>query len=305
MTRSRSGIPYRSLGHTGEEVSIAGLGGHHIGIQRDESDSIRLIRAAIDGGINFMDNSWDYNSGISEIRMGKALRDGYRDRAFLMTKVDGQTRQAASEQIDESLTRLGVDTIDLLQFHEIIRMSDPDRIFGPEGAIEAAVEAKKAGKIRYIGFTGHKSPTIHLRMLDTAEKNHFVFDAVQMPLNIMDAHYASFQKQVLPVLVEKNIGIIGMKPMCSGRIFSSDIVTAGECLHYAMSLPLSVLVAGCNTPEILQQTIDAARGFSPMGEEQKSELLARTAESAAGGSYEPYKTGTDFDATSRNPHWLG
>jgi predicted aldo/keto reductase-like oxidoreductase len=305
MTHAKSGIPYRTLGHTGEEVSIAGLGGYHIGIQDDENDSIRLIRTAIDNGINFMDNSWDYNEGISEIRMGKALRDGYRDKVFLMTKIDGQTKEAASQQLDESLERFRLDSVDLLQFHEIVRIEDPERVFGPDGAIEAALEAKKAGKIRYIGFTGHKSPEIHLKMLETAEKNDFVFDTVQMPLNIMDAHYVSFQKKVLPVLVEKNIGVIGMKPMCAARVFDSNTVTAEECLYYAMSLPLSVIVAGCNTLEILQQTIDAARSFSPLSEEQRSALLARTAEAAAGGAFEPYKTGTDFDATSRNPHWLG
>ena len=303
--KSKSGIPYRILGHTGEEVSIAGLGGYHIGIQETEEESIRLIRTAIDNGINFMDNSWDYNEGISEIRMGKALKDGYRDKVFLMSKIDGQTRKSAAEQIDESLSRFKLDTIDLMQFHEIVRMSDPDRVFGPDGAIEAAVEAKKAGKIRYIGFTGHKSPDIHLKMLKAADDYGFVFDTVQMPVNIMDAHYDSFQKRVLPVLVEKNIGVIGMKSLCSARVFNSNLVTAVECLHYAMSLPVSVVVTGCQKSDILQQMIDAARSFTPLSEEQRSELLARTAEAAAGGAFEPYKTGTDFDATSRNPHWLG
>ena len=305
MDNVHSDIPYRILGHTGEKVSIAGLGGHHIGIQNEERDSIRLIRTAIDSGINFMDNSWDYNNGASEIRMGKALQEGYRNKVFLMTKIDGQTRKAASEQIDESLSRLKVDTIDLLQFHEIVRMSDPERIFGPDGGIEAALEARQAGKTRYIGFTGHKHPDIHMKMLETAQKNDFQFDTVQMPLGIMDAHYASFQKKVLPVLVEKNIGIIGMKSMCIGRVFSSDLVTAEECLHYAMSLPLSVIVTGCDTLEILQQAINAARNFRPMSREQQEDLLARTAVAAADGSFEPYKTSTDFDSTSRNPHWLG
>ena len=191
---SKLGIPYRTLGHTGEKVSIVGLGGAHIGGQDDENDSIRIIRTAIDNGINFMDNSWDYFNGVSETRMGKALRDGYRSKVFLMTKIDGQTKKAATEQINESLQRLQTDTIDLLQFHEVIRMSDPDRIFGPGGAIEAVLEAKKAGKVRYIGFTGHKGPDIHLKMLRTAQDNDFIFDAVQMPLNIMDAHYDSFEK---------------------------------------------------------------------------------------------------------------
>lgn len=304
-TVSKSGMPYRTLGSTGEEVSIVGLGGAHIGMQRDGNDSIRIIRTAIDNGINFMDNSWDYNGGASEIRMGKVLRDGYRSKVFLMTKIDGQTSKTATEQLDESLQRLQTDTIDLLQFHEVIRMSDPERIFGPGGAMEAVLEAKKAGKVRYIGFTGHKSPDIHLKMLQTALDNHFIFDAVQMPLNIMDAHYGSFEKRVLPVLLENNIGVLGMKPLCNGLIFKSGAATAVECLHYAMSLPVSVVITGCNSLPILQQALEAARSFSPMSEEQRSALLARASKAAERGNYEPWKTGTAYDATSRNPHWLG
>ena len=304
-TVSKSGMPYRTLGSTGEEVSIVGLGGAHIGMQRDENDSIRIIRTAIDNGINFMDNSWDYNGGASEIRMGKALRDGYRSKVFLMTKIDGQTSKTATEQLDESLQRLQTDTIDLLQFHEVIRMSDPERIFGPGGAMEAVLEAKKAGKVRYIGFTGHKSPDIHLKMLQTALDNHFIFDAVQMPLNIMDTHYDSFEKRVLPVLLGNNIGVLGMKPLCNGLIFKSGVATAVEYLHYAMSLPVSVVITGCNSLPILQQALEAARSFSPMSEEQRSALLARTAKAAERGDYEPWKTGTAYDATSRNPRWLG
>ncbi len=304
-TASRSGIPYRTLGSTGEEVSIVGLGGAHIGMQRDENDSIRIIRTAIDNGINFMDNSWDYNGGASEIRMGKALRDGYRSKVFLMTKIDGQTSKTATEQLNESLQRLQTDTIDLLQFHEVIRMSDPERIFGPGGAMEAVLEAKKAGKVRYIGFTGHKSPDIHLKMLQTALDNHFIFDAVQMPLNIMDAHYDSFGKRVLPVLMENNVGVLGMKPLCDGLIFKSGVATAVECLHYAISLPVSVVITGCNSLPILQQALEAARSFSPISEEQRSALLARTVKAAERGNYEPWKIGTAYDATSRNPHWLG
>ena len=304
-TVSKSGVPYRTLGSTGEEVSIVGLGGAHIGMQRDENDSIRIIRTAIDNGINFMDNSWDYNGGASEIRMGKALRDGYRSKVFLMTKIDGQTSKTATEQLDESLQRLQTDTIDLLQFHEVVRMSDPERIFKPGGAMEAVLEAKKAGKVRYIGFTGHKSPDIHLKMLQTALDNHFIFDAVQMPLNIMDAHYDSFEKRVLPVLLANNIGVLGMKSLCNGLIFKSGVATAVEYLHYAMSLPVSVVITGCNSLPILQQALEAARSFSPVSGEQRSALLARTAKAAESGDYEPWKTGTAYDATSRNPQWLG
>jgi len=301
---SKPGVPYRTLGCTGEKVSIVGLGGAHIGMQADENDSIRIIRTAIDNGINFMDNSWDYSNGNSEIRMGMALRDGYRNKIFLMTKIDGQTRKAAAEQIEESLRRLQTDTIDLLQFHEVVRMSDPDRIFSA-GGMEAVLKAKGEGKVRYIGFTGHKSPEIHLKMLQTATENDFTFDAVQMPLNIMDAHYDSFEKMVLPVLLENNIGVLGMKPLCAGIVLRSDVATAVECLHYAMSLPTSVVITGCDSLPILEQALEAARSFSPMSNEQRSALLSRTARVAGQGEYEPYKTGTAFDATSRNPHWLG
>jgi aryl-alcohol dehydrogenase-like predicted oxidoreductase len=298
-------MPYRTLGRTGEQVSILGLGGAHIGFQRSENESIQIIRTAIDAGVNFMDNSWDYNNGVSEIRMGKALRDGYRSKVFLMTKIDGQVKETAARQIDESLRRLQTDTLDLLQFHEVIRMSDPDRIFAPGGGMEAALEAKEAGKVRYIGFTGHKSPEMHLKMLQKALDNGFIFDAVQMPLNVMDAHYDSFEKRVLPVLLENNVGVLGMKPMCAGIAPRSGIVTAMECLRYAMSLPTSVVITGCDSLQVLQQALEAARGFSPISGEERSALLARTAEAGKRGEYEPYKTGTAFDATSRNPHWLG
>ena len=301
----KSGIPYRTLGHTGEKVSVLGLGGFHIGIQDDEIDSIRIIRTAIDNGINFMDNCWDYNDGTSEIRMGKALRDGYRNKVFLMTKIDGQTKKAATKQMDESLRRLQTDTIDLLQFHEVLRISDPDRILGSDGAMEAALEAKRIGKIRYIGFTGHKSPDIHLKMLKMALDNGFILDAVQMPLNVMDAHNISFEKKVLPVLLENNIGVLGMKPLCSGRILNKGIVTAVECLHYAMSLPTSVVITGCDSLPILQQALEAARSFSPMSDEQRSGLLSRTEKAAGGGDYEPYKTDIAAGSTFRNPHLLG
>src|SRR4051794_1103030 len=194
----RGEMRYRPLGRTGEEVSLIGLGGHHIGRQKEEKDSIAIIRAAIDAGINFMDNCWDYHDGGSEVRMGKALKDGYRKKVFLMTKIDGRTKKAAAEQIDQCLQRLQTDVIDLLQHHEVIRLEDPDRIFAEGGAQEAVLAAKKAGKVRFIGFTGHKDPLVHLRMLEVAAKHEFRFDAVQMPLNVMDAHFRSFGKQILP-----------------------------------------------------------------------------------------------------------
>jgi predicted aldo/keto reductase-like oxidoreductase len=302
---TKGDMQYRTLGRTGESVSIVGLGGYHVGMQQDEKESIRIIRTALDNGINFLDNSWDYNDGASEIRMGMALRDGYRKKAFLMTKIDGRTRKAAQQQLDESLKRLQTDTIDLLQFHEIIRIEDPDRIFAPGGGMGAVLAARKAGKIRYIGFTGHKSPDIHLKMLHTAFAHNFTFDTVQMPLNVMDAHFESFAKKVLPELVEHKIGVLGMKPMGDKLILDSKTVTPVECLQYAMSLPTSVVITGCDSMEILQQAMQTARNFRPLSEAQSSALLAKTANVAKAGKYELYKTSHQFDSTYHNPEWLG
>jgi aryl-alcohol dehydrogenase-like predicted oxidoreductase len=302
---TKTGMTYRTLGRTGEKVSMMGLGGYHIGNQKDEQESIRIIRTAIDNGVNFLDNCWDYNGGESEVRMGKALRDGYRQRAFLMTKIDGRTRKAATQQLEESLRRLQTDHIDLLQFHEIIRMEDPERVFAAGNGMEAVVEAQKAGKVRYIGFTGHKSPDMHLKMLETADAHHFHFDAVQMPLNVMDAHYNSFGKKVLPVLVKKEIGVLGMKPMGSGMILRSNVVQPVECLHYAMNLPTSVVITGCDSLEILESSLQAARSFRPLGDSEVAALLAKTMETARDGKYEGYKTTNNFDGTVHNPQWLG
>lgn len=300
-----SSLPMRTLGRTGEKVSMVGLGGFHIGMQADEQQSIRIIRTALDNGMNFLDNCWDYNDGQSEIRMGKALRDGYRQKAFLMTKIDGRTKKAAAQQLEQSLQRLQTDHIDLLQFHEVIRESDPERIFGDNGGMAAVLEAKQQGKVRYIGFTGHKSPEIHLKMLNTAFAHHFTFDAVQMPLNVMDAHFDSFEKKLLPVLVKHNIGVLGMKPMGDKIILNSNTVTPVECLHYAMNLPTSVVITGCDTMQILQQALDAARSFHPLDAQEVTALLAKTAAAAAHGEYEQYKTTHNFDGTYQNPQWLG
>ena len=302
---AQTGMPHRTLGRTGEKVSLMGLGGSHIGRQKDEQESIQIIRTAIDNGVNFLDNCWDYNGGESEVRMGKALRDGYRQRAFLMTKIDGRTRKAATEQLEQSLQRLQTDRIDLLQFHEVIRMEDPERIFAPGNGMEAIVEAQKAGKVRYIGFTGHKSPDIPLKMLETADAHHFHFDAVQMPLNVMDAHFDSFEKKVLPVLVRKQIGVLGMKPMGSGNILQSKVVEPAECLHYAMNLPTSVVITGCDSLSILEKSLQTARDFRPLSGAQVAALLNKTAETARDGHFELYKTSTIFDGTGHNPQWLG
>jgi len=298
-------MPYRTLGRSGEKVSLIGLGGYHIGIPREEQEAIRIIRAAIDNGINFMDNCWDYHDGASEVRMGMALGDGYRERVFLMTKTDGQVKEAWNKQLDDSLRRFKTDVIDLVQFHEVIRPGDPERIFGPGGAFQAALAARKAGKIRYIGFTGHKDPDIHLKMLNTGFQNGFTFDAVQMPLNVMDAHFRSFAHKVLPVLVKHQIGVLGMKPLASGIILQSDTVTAIEALHYAMNLPTSVVINGCDSMERLNQALEAARTFRPMGQAEVAALLIKTAEAAANGKYEPFKTTHQFDGTFHNPQWLG
>jgi len=297
-------IPRRTLGRTGEKISIVGLGGYHIGVP-GEAEGIRIIRSAIDRGINFMDNCWDYHDGDSEVRMGKALRDGYRAKVFLMTKIDGRTKAVAARQIDECLQHLQTDHIDLMQFHEIVRMTDPDGIFAPGGAMEAVQAAKQAGKIRFIGFTGHKEPSIHLHMLELATEHKFRFDAVQMPLNVMDAHFRSFEKKVVPVLVKEGIGVLGMKPLGSGAILRSNTVNATECLQYAMNLPTSTVITGMDSMKILDQGIEAARNFKPMTQEQVSALLTRTAEAAASGKYEGFKTTTQFDATTRNPQWTG
>ena len=305
VAETRNGIPYRSLGRTGEKVSAIGLGGYHLGMQSDEQESIRIIRTGLDSGINFLDNCWDYNNGQSEIRMGKALRDGYRQKAFLMTKIDGRTKASATQQIDESLKRLQTDHVDLLQFHEIIRMEDPDRIFASGGGMEAVVEAQKAGKLRFIGFTGHKSPDIHLKMLQTAAAHHFHFDTVQMPLNVMDAHYNSFQQKVLPVLVKEQIGVLGMKPIGDKLILNSHAVTAVECLRYALNLPTSVVITGCDSLQILQQAIETVKDFTSLSQPEVAALLQKTSQAAQDGQFEGYKTTHNFDGTHQNPQWLG
>ncbi len=299
------GMIYRKLGATGERVSAIGLGGYHIGVPKDENEGIRIIRAAVDRGINFLDNSWDYHNGGSEIRMGKALKDGYRKRVFLMTKYNGRTREAAARQIDESLKRLQVDVIDLIQFHENIRMEDPDRYFAPGGAHEAVMAAKKAGKVRYIGFTGHKDPAVHLRMLDVAAQHHFHFDACQMPLNVLDFHFRSFAHNVVPRLVKEGIAVLGMKPMAFGNILRAGVATPIECLHYALNLPTSVVINGCDSMERLEQALQAVRTFKPFTADQLAALVAKTKQAAMTGNYEPFKTTAQFDGTAQHPEWMG
>jgi predicted aldo/keto reductase-like oxidoreductase len=298
-------MPYRKLGRAEEAVSLIGLGGFHVGMAETEKESLRIVRTAIDSGITFMDNCWDYHEGISEMRMGKALKDGYRDKVFLMSKIDGRDRRTAGRQIDESLLRLQTDRIDLMQFHEVLRLEDPDLIFAEGGAIEAVQKARESGKIRYVGFTGHKDPLVHLRMLEVAEAHGFRFDAAQMPLNVMDAHFRSFQHKVLPELPGKGIAVLGMKPMGGGVILTSGLVNPIECLHYAMSLPVSVVITGVERMDLLYQALEAVRTFSPLSQDQVSDLLGRTRRAARSGRYEGFKTTARYDATAHHPEWLG
>lgn len=300
---------YRKLGQTGETVSAIGLGGSHIAKATvPEAEGTRLIHMAIDRGITFMDNSWDYNEGRSEMLMGKALAEGgYRHKVFLMTKLDGRSKEIAARQIETSLTRLKTDHIDLLQHHEVLRFDDPDRIFGEGGAMEAVLEAKKAGKIRFIGFTGHKDPHVHLYMLEVAAKHGFRFDTVQMPLNVMDAHFRSFAQLVLPKLVEQQIGVLGMKPFCGGDgiVLKSNTVQPVECLYYALNLPTSVVITGIDNQKVLDQAFEAAKTFRPMDDQQLASLLAKTQQAATTGRFELFKTSSHFDTTARHPDWLG
>jgi aryl-alcohol dehydrogenase-like predicted oxidoreductase len=303
----RGEMLYRKLGKTGEMVSAIGLGGSHIAKPEvTEEIGIRIIQEAIDRGLTFMDNSWDYNEGRSEARMGKALsQSGYRNKAFLMTKIDARTKDLAAAQINTSLERLKTDHIDLLQHHEVLRFDDPDRIFADGGSMEAVLAAKKAGKIRYIGFTGHKDPHVHLYMLDVAAKHGFQFDTVQLPLNVMDAHFRSFAQLVLPKLVEQNIGVLGMKSMGSGIILKSNTVKATDCLEYALTLPTSVVITGIDKPEVLEQAFQVTKTFRPMSDDQLAALLSKTQEVARTGEYELFKTPSHFDTTARHPEWLG
>ena len=306
----RGEMLYRKFGQTGETVSAIGMGGSHIGkptLTQDQAS--RLIHQAIDRGITFMDNCWDYNEGRSERYMGNALAEnGYRQKVFLMTKIDGRNKDNATDQLHDSLTRLKTDRIDLVQFHEILRFDDPDRIFRKGGALEALMEAKAAGKLRFIGFTGHKDPHVHLYMLEVAAKHGFHFDAVLMPSNLMDAHYRSFAQLVMPKLVEQRIAIQTMKPFCGGDgiILKSGVIQNPiDCLHYALNLPTNVVITGIDKPEILDQAFNAAKTFKRMDEEQFAQLISKTAEVASSGEYELFKVSAHFDGTAHHPDWLG
>jgi aryl-alcohol dehydrogenase-like predicted oxidoreductase len=306
-TPSHSEVPYRTLGHTGEQVSCIGMGGYHLGKSDvTEKEAIHLIRTGVDRGINFLDNSWDYNNGESEKRMGKAIKDGnLRASVFLMTKNDGRTKEEFNRQLEESLKRLQVDHVDLMQFHEIIRFEDPDRIFAEDGAIEAALAARKAGKVRYIGFTGHKDPRIHLYMLEVADQHEFEFDTVQMPVNVMDYHFRSFSNLVLPELTQRNIGVLGMKSIGDAVILKSGAITALECLQYSLSRPVSVQITGINKMEYLDQAIKAAQTYGKVSQQEMTAILNRVKPFAMKGDWELFKTSALFDSTAQNLEWLG
>jgi aryl-alcohol dehydrogenase-like predicted oxidoreductase len=308
-------MPYRPLGRTGERVSLLGLGGAHFGMMMpDEEYAIRFIRTAIDDGVNFVETSWDYDWGLSEYRIGKALRDGYRQKVFLATKIDGRTRPYAEWQLDDSLHRLRTDTIDLVQFHEVVNMSDPDRIFGPNGAIETLLAAKKAGKIRYIGFTSHWGPDVILKTINLGLKNGFTFDTAMVTLNVMDPHFRNVAGEVVPVLQKLGVGVVAFKSMGAGGFVGKkdyseakdyDLkpidVAPIECLHYVMSLPVSVVISGMNTMEILRENLKITREFRQMSEAQIAQLLARTAEAGSSGQYEWWKTPKGREWTRDHP----
>ena len=298
---------YRELGTTGEKVSAIGLGGFHLGKDPNSTplEMVRLVRSAIDHGIDFMDNCWDYNDGISEVRMGNALKDGYRQKVFLMTKLDGRTEKEYNKQLEQSMGRLNTDVIDLVQFHEILRFEDPDRIFAEDGAIHAAIKAREAGKIRFIGFTGHKNPAIHLQMFKVAQQHNFKFDTVQMPINVMDAHFRSFLHDVVPVAQKAGTGVLGMKSMGDGYILRSNTVTPIDAMHFSLSQPISVLITGMENQANLTQALDLARNFKPMTAERTEATPAKTREAALTGQYEPFKISSIFDGTANNPKWLG
>jgi uncharacterized protein len=299
-------IGRRKLGRADAAVSIIGIGGYHLGLSNvSEPEAIRVVRRALDEGINFLDNCWDYNGGVSEERMGKALDDGYRQKAFLMTKIDGRTGVAARQQIEQSLKRLKTDHIDLLQIHEVIRMGDPEQAFQPGNVVDVLKQARAEGKIRFIGFTGHKSPEMHLHMIETADTHGFTFDTVQMPVNALDEHYESFGQRVIPVAQKHGMAILGMKPLSNGAILKTNTVTAVEALHYAMSVPVTITITGCESIANLEQALSVARNFKPMDAQQKLAILQKTAPVGGAGKFEAYKSSHIYDGTFNNPQWLG
>jgi predicted aldo/keto reductase-like oxidoreductase len=298
----RGDMPYRRFGRTRELVSLLGVGGYHIGVQASAEESVRVIRTCIDEGVNFLDNAWEYNRGVSETRMGLALQDGYRQKVFLMTKVCGRDRETAMRQLEESLRRLKTDVIDLWQFHECNYDNDPDWIFAADGAVHAALAARQQGKIRYIGFTGHKSPSIHLKML----RQDFDWDAIQMPLNVCDYHYRSFAREVLPLAIERGLGVVGMKSQGGdGRLPGRAGVSVEDCLRYCFSLQIPVCLSGMATVEQAKQNLAIAKSFKPLSAAEREALLAKVGAIAGDGRLERFKSTQDFDSgVHREQHEL-
>jgi len=306
IVSSVNGIGRRRLGKSDAELSIIGVGGYHLGLAHvQEQDAIAIIRRALDEGINFLDNCWDYNAGVSEERMGKALQDGYRKKAFLMTKIDGRTGVEARKQIEQSLTRLKTDHVDLLQIHEVIRLTDPEQAFQAGNVIDVLQQARREGKIRFIGFTGHKSPEMHIHMIETAAQHGFHFDTVQMPVNALDHHYDSFGQKVIPLAQKHGIAVLGMKPLSNAAILKTHTITAPEALHYAMSVPVTITITGCESMANLEQALSVARNFKPMTNQQKIAILEKTAPYSGAGKFEDYKSSHIYDGTYQNPQWLG
>jgi len=303
MPASSVQVPTRPFGRTGIPVSILALGGWHLGLPKTERESTRLVHAAIDGGITFMDNAWDYNEGASETRMGKALV-GRRDKVFLMTKAcpHGRDARTAMRQLEESLRRLKTDYLDLWQIHEVIFDDEPARYFAPGGAVEALDRARQQGKVRFVGFTGHKDPDLHLQML----AHDYPWDSCQLPLNCFDATFRSFERRVLPELNRRGIAAIGMKSLCGdGRAVKSRVVTAQEAIRYTLSLPIATLVSGIDTMRVLRQNLAIAQGFRPMTARQRQMLLRRVASIARDGRFELYKISAAFDGNeARRQHGL-
>lgn len=293
MERNYGDIPVRQLGRTGLKASIIGIGGGHFCRKTNtEQDSIRLAESAIDEGISFIDTAWDYHNGESERRLGVALR-GRRDKVVLMTKVCGRDKTTAEQHLHDSLTRLGTDVIDIWQFHEINYDNDAEWIFGPGGAIEAAIAAQDAGKIRYIGFTGHKAPDILHSML----ARDFDWDTCQMPVNILDFHFRSFQNKVLPELNRRGIAALGMKSLGGdGQLIKGARLTAQECRRYALSQPIDTLICGIQSMDDLKQDLEIARNFVPMTQQEQDQLLQRVRAVATDGRYEVFKTTQYYDS---------
>jgi len=301
--KSSLDIPTRPFGRTGERVSVLGLGGWHVGLPKTDRAAVRLIHAAIDAGITFLDNAWDYNDGLSETRMGQAIADR-RDRVFLMTKVctHGRDGKVAMRQLEDSLRRLRTDYLDLWQIHEVAFDDEPRRHFAKGGAVEALDKARQQGKVRFVGFTGHKDPALHLEMLSY----DYTWDAVQMPINCFDGSFRSFEQRVLPELNRRGIAPIGMKSLCGdARAITAGIVSAEEALRYSLSLPITTLVTGIDTPKVLRQDVAIARGFKPMSAKAMAALRKRVAPVAADGRYELFKISVAFEGPeSRRQHGI-